>query len=133
MSRKRGTAVNKTSPRATVDDKYGVTFVNILLSDNDKAVLRTWQVDETELFAQLERWVEDGYKVSLSIDHHNTGGICSLTGKVGCTVDGNVNRCLVSRGPDMRGAMLATMYKLEAYCPSGEFPTTDVVGRNDFA
>lgn len=133
MPRKRKTAPNDLAPKRRHEESYGVEFINIHLTPDDVLHLREWDVEPLEMFLEIERWTGNGYKVSLSVDMENTGGICAITGKRGCNPPENEGRCLVSRGPDVQGAVLSTMYKLQAYCLDGVFPLTQSDGHPDFS
>jgi hypothetical protein len=133
MTRKRTTARNKSNGKTRQEESYGVEFVSIELSPEDKAHLREWVVPPEELWQELERLADNGYKVSLSVDMANTGGIVAVTGKRGCVPETNENRCLVSRGPTLEGAMLSTLYKLQAYCMDGHFPDAITPRDSDFS
>lgn len=129
MSRSKRPSTGSAKGKRMVSDNYGVDFVNITLSSDDKAHLREWAVSPEEMWLELERLAQNGYKVSVSVDMENTGGIVAITGKRGCVPTTNEGRCLVSRGPDVGGAMLSALYKLQAYCVDGHFP--DVIAPND--
>lgn len=133
MTRKKRPVTGSAKGRTHVSDNYGVDFVNITLSLEDKLHLREWDVPDDELWSEVERIAENGYKLSFSVDLANTGGIVAITGKRGCVPDTNEDRCLVSRGPSVRGAMLATLYKLQAYCPDGHFPDVITPDAADFS
>jgi hypothetical protein len=112
-------------------DNFGVSFVEISLTAGDKEAIRAMDMGEVDLFLNIEELVDNGYKVSLSIDLNNTGGICAVTGKRGCTPETNEGRCLMSRGPDVRWAILSMIYKLQVYCVDGHFPLGKVSGEVD--
>lgn len=133
MPRNRKTAPQSKKPRGRYEESYGVDFVNIPLSTEDKVHLQEWSVPPEELWLELERIAENGYKVSVSVDMANTGGIVAITGKSGCVPPTNESRCLVSRGPDVQGAMLASLYKLQAYCIDGHFPDSITPRDADFS
>lgn len=133
MPRQSRKSPTKKARIASQDESFGVNFVNINLDSEDKAVLQSLEFDSVEVFQELERLAEDGYKISLSIDLNNTGGIAAITGKKGCRVPENEGFCLVSRGPDLRGAVLSMLYKLTNYCPDGVFPAIDAPRDADFS
>lgn len=123
MTRKRTASGNKQG-KATHggQNNFGVQFVNIYLSQSDTEALALWDIPADEMWAEVERLTENGYKLSLSIDWNNTGAIASLTGTGGCPIEENIGKCLTARGPDVRGAMMCLLYKVSNYCIDGVFP-----------
>lgn len=109
-----------TPYQATSD--YLVTFVSVYLTDDDRAVLRSWEYKNGDLEAFIFRHIESGYKVSCSRDDKHDSYILALTGSRSCSEESNIARCLTSRGVSMEKALLAMIYKLEYYCPGGVFP-----------
>lgn len=126
---KQGRGAGKLSSEET---KYGVEFVNIHLTDDDKQAIRQVDVSDVDLFLELERLVDNGYKVSMSYDLANTGAIVSVTAQKGCSVEANSGKCITSRGPDFRGAIVCSLYKLQTYCLDGVFPLSTTRAESDF-
>jgi hypothetical protein len=122
-----GKAVAKDS---TTD--YGVTFVNVHLSDADKEALSQWDVSNEDLVAWLERTVDNGYKVSFSQDINNACHIVAITGKDTCSPPDNKGLCLMSRGSSLRHALYSAIFKTENYCIDGVFPLTANPAAVDF-
>lgn len=132
MTRSKKSSAGNGKPQAK-GESYGVSFVEIPLTLEDKHAIEQIEAKDEDLFASLERLADNGYKVSLSIDYNNTGGIVAITGTKGCAVSENVSRCLVSRGPDVRQALICALYKLEIYCPDEVFPFAGALGGSDYS
>ena len=92
-------------------------FVDIVLSDEDKASLSSMNFEDGDAFSFLEDMVEDGYKVSLSQD---TAHDCYIAAATGST-DGNPNRgyTMAGRGPSLLGALASLAYKHRTLCQQG--------------
>jgi hypothetical protein len=123
MSRKRALGKGSGLPKSGGTNDFGVEFVSIHLSDEDKDVIRHMDVDIEGIFGWIQRWLDDGYKISCSYDLHNSCFIFSMTGGKLCTVKENVGRCLVSRGSSPEQAFFSCLYKIKTYCPNDLFPT----------
>lgn len=102
--------------------RYGVEFVNISLTSGDIEAIQQMELSAEDIYLELERLSENGYKVSLSYDTANNCGISSITGQRGCVPETNEKKCITSRGPDTRSSVLAMLYKLQVYCVDGYFP-----------
>lgn len=111
---------------------FGVEFINIRLSDDDKLTLSSWEEPGGDFLMELERLVDNGYKVSFSYDMRNVAWLVSLTGSKACTVEENQGKCMVSRGSSLPKAFNSMMFKLQKYCPDGLFPGSDVRNPSDF-
>jgi hypothetical protein len=133
MPRKRKQAEQQGSgvSRATTTT-WGVEFVNIYLTAEDKMKLRDCDLEEIDAWGTVERLVENGYKASVSYDYHNSCAVFSVTGKAGCVPEENEGRCLVCRAADLTGAVAVYLYKLQVYCPEGVFPCSDQRSPIDF-
>lgn len=108
-----------------------IQFVSINLTVADKDALSAWNLSPDELLSEVNRWVENGYKVSLSPDFDHDSFVVSLTGKE-CTPIENKDRCLSSRGSTLQNALLSMMFKLQRYCPDGIFPDPTGKAYGDF-
>jgi len=99
-------------------------FVDINLTDDDKASLAQQQFEAGDAFSFMEDLVEDGYKVSLSADSAHACYIAAATG----STDNNPNRgyTLSGRGPSPVGAVASLAYKHCTLCQQGVW--TNFVG-----
>lgn len=129
-SKKPGGDGKAVSRDSTTD--YGVTFVNVYLSDEDKRALSEWEVSQEDLFLWIERQVDNGYKVSMSRDVNNSCFIVALTGKAACNPPENAGLCLMSRGSSLQHALYSAVFKVERYCVDGVFPLTVASKQSDF-
>lgn len=94
---------------------FGVTFVNINLSEDDKTKFVGW------LESQGDSWVgefanvmADGYKVGCTWDAANTCFIASMTGKEEGTP--NYNCCITARSNEWSEALQLLHFKHEVIC-----------------
>ena len=114
---------NAGNARGNVEStKWGVEFVNIRLTEGDIEAIEQLDLSVEDVYLELERLADSGYKVSLSYDTTNNCGIASITGQKGCTPDTNAGKCITSRGPDVRSSCLVMLYKLRVYCVDDYFP-----------
>jgi hypothetical protein len=106
-------------PRPNQDKVVWLGFVEISLTDDDKAALSEMNIADGPLFDFVEEMVGDGYKVSFSEDTAHTCYIASATGqKLG---NPNAGHSLSGRGPSIFGALACLAYKHVTLCKSGEW------------
>jgi hypothetical protein len=114
----QGDEVHKPNPTG----KWGILFLDIQLSEEDKGVLRQAKFEPEMLYPFMERLCSDGYKCSSSFDSNNRCWLFSITAGKDCVHTENRGYCLVSRGSTYERAILSAMFKIEHYCPAGIFP-----------
>jgi hypothetical protein len=122
MARKRNNEPNGTTTETRRASDWRLQFVDVVLSDEDKAALREWDREEGDFFAVVDGLVNRGYKVSVSYDYRNECFCFSVSGTKQCDVPANAGLCMVSRGSSVWKAYLAACFKLEVYCKNGLFP-----------
>ena len=123
MSRKKPVGDRNGIQKSEGVNDYGVRFVTLILTQSDKEAIKQWTYSPEEISLELERQIDNGYKISFSYDAHNCCYLVSLTGGKLCLTKENVGACLVSRGGSLQQAFCAMLYKLENYCPEGVSPT----------
>lgn len=84
-------------------------FVNVELNTKEKEVVKAWRDDVAKLWGHLEGRIEDGYKVTFSIDTYNNAYVCGVTGRG--KGDPNEGLTLTGRGGTLWGAVASFMYK----------------------
>lgn len=92
-------------------------FVDVPLTDEDKASLAEGHFEAADAFSFLEEMVEDGYKVSVSQDAKNSCYVASATGRR--PDDPNNGYTLTGRGPDVVGSLASLAYKHITLCERG--------------
>jgi len=121
----------KTKPRKG-DPKPGESqwlgFVDIPLSDADKARIPELGIEGERAFNFLEEMIEDGYKITLSQDKKHSCYIATATGQH--TESGNDGYSLSGRGPSTAGAVAALAYKHICLCERGSWGSVAVVPTN---
>lgn len=127
LSRKRNTVVDFWDYLADWQERYtmarrnyGVDFVNIRLSPDDKKKFDAWaQQTLPDLADHLLALVSNDYKVSLNLDAQNDCYIVAFTGNS----DNRKNKglCMTSRSGDLIEAILIGLYKHEVLCENGEW------------
>lgn len=105
--------------------RWGVDFVTIRLTSEDKDAIRSAELSDADLALWLLEMFDNGYKVSVGLDKEGRGAIVSVTGTELCVVEDNRKRCLVSRGADVHQAVIVCQYKFQVYCHEGVFPLSD--------
>lgn len=103
---------------------FGVEFVTIYLQQGDKEAIKSLNLTFEDQVVELYRFVEQGYKFSLTLDARHDSYIASLTGKT--TGTSNDNRCLSSRGSTPENAVLSLYYKHVIVCKGNEWPAYPV-------
>jgi hypothetical protein len=104
--------------------KYGVDFVNLKLSDDDKAAFSEWASESAgDTLTFLEQLVGSGYKLSLNEDEENHCFIAAVTG--GQDNRDNRNKCLISRAPDLLEVLQMALYKHFVVCNAGDWGDTE--------
>lgn len=111
LQRKRG------RPAAAKAEQGWLGFVEVPLSDDDKASLAQGHFEAEDAFSFLEELANDGYKVSISQDAKNSCYIASATGRH--PDDPNNGYTLSGRGPDVLGSLAALAYKHITLCERG--------------
>lgn len=106
-------------------------FVDVRLTEQDKAILRDgWRPRDT-----MEDYItilcENGFKVSISMDFEHDSAIFAVSGKHKDSK--NVGRTLTARGSTVQNAWLSWAYKFEFYCDDGVFPQSNEDWQEDFS
>lgn len=99
----------KGSPRDKKSDYVWQGFVDIPLSEAQKADFKSWNVEADDILAAVASVVTDGYKVTLSHDEKHGTYQASLT----CLADGDPNRgfTMSGRAGDPLKALAVALYK----------------------
>lgn len=84
-------------------------FVACELTDKQKEAAKQLRADADRLFDNVFSMVEDGYKLSFSVDNYNGMYICSATCKDKASPNNGMT--LTGRGGAMLGAMASLWYK----------------------
>lgn len=94
-------------------------FVEISLTEEDKAAIVDMPLNDKAAFDFIEGMVEDGYKVSFSEDTAHSSFIASATGQR----PGNPNAgyTLAGRGPSVIGSLASLAYKHQQLCKQGDW------------
>lgn len=125
-SRNNGSSAKKSTKKAPAIWE----FVEVELNAEDKAALRDGWMPMDDFLGYQERLIDEGYKVSYSIDEKKSVCIYAVSGKTSpCP---NVGRTMVGRGGSLEQAWRAFAYKFEHYCPDGEFPRDSNSFQEDF-
>lgn len=105
-------------------------FVEVELTLEDKQALRDGWRPMDDFLDYQERLIDEGYKVSYSIDEKKSTVIYAVSGKNSpCK---NIGRTMVGRGGSLEQAWLAFAYKFEHYCYDGVFPRDTQSFQEDF-
>jgi hypothetical protein len=103
---------------------FGVDFVNIRLSTEEKRKLASQEWSGDDLANALIRWVENGQKVSFTYSERNESVICSLTSPEDPV---SHRRCSVSSfGPDAAEAAKVAWYKFAVLTDGGNWHLYEV-------
>jgi hypothetical protein len=100
--------------------RYGVDFVALRVSEEQKVAFQQWASDnEDDLPELLVNFVGDNYKVSLNLDARNDCYIASATG----TDDNRINRakCMTARSKNLMEALFLLLYKHYVMCEAGSW------------
>jgi len=92
-------------------------FVDIPLSEDDKASLDQAHFEVEDAFSFVEEMVEDGYKISISSDAAHSCVIVTATGRN--ADDPNYGYALSGRGADVVGGLASLAYKHITLCERG--------------
>jgi hypothetical protein len=104
--------------------KYGVDFVNLRLTDEDKKEFSEWAYEHSsDVLTYLEQLIGSGYKLSLNEDEENHCFIAAVTG--GQDNRDNKNKCLISRAPDLLEVLQIALYKHFVVCDAGDWGATE--------
>jgi len=109
--------------------KYGVDFVPMRLSLDQKAGFEAWAKDNiSDLGDYLTHLVSSSYKLSLNLDPNNDCYIVAITG----TDENKLNRglCITSRSDDLLEAIMMTVYKIVVIYDNGEWDRPDNMGQD---
>lgn len=117
-----GTSSNEMSRRKRDKARSGADtawlgFVDITLTDADKASLSEGHFEDSDAFDFMQELVDDGYKVTLSPDAAHSSCIATATGRLATNVNNGYS--LSGRGPDVIGALAALAYKHINLCERG--------------
>lgn len=116
MPRKQTQSKPKTSEPIT-QGKYWLPsdadwegFVNLRLTDDDKAVFEVWYDSErSHIWQYLDDVMGEGMKVGLSFDRENKAYVCTLTGS-GWS-GGKTRLCLTTRASSLDEVLALSMFK----------------------
>lgn len=104
----------KSSPRTEKEPNSGASkslpdFVGCELNDVQKAHCKNNILTDAEIFDTLDRWLRDGFKLSLRYEERSLAVASWLTGpEKGSDCSGLV---LSARGPSISGALTVLAYK----------------------
>jgi len=113
IERKRG------RPSKAKAEQGWLGFVDVQLSDADKASLAQGHFEAGDAFQFMEEMVEDGYKVTISQDTAHSSYVASATGRL--PDDPNNGYTLTGRGPDVIGSLAALAHKHIVICQRGSW------------
>jgi hypothetical protein len=111
---KRGQSGNGKRP---TNDFLG--FIDIQLSEADKASLDRAHFESEDAFSFIEEMLEDGYKISISSDPAHKSVIVTATGRN--SDDPNYGYALSGRGADVVGGLASLAYKHITLCERGSW------------
>lgn len=97
----------KRKPAFNPDD---FTFVNVYLDTADKKALEAEELNDSDLWSFISRFVEEEYKFSLSCDAEHDRFIAALTGRK--PGSDNFNRCVSASAATPDRAVQALRYKV---------------------
>lgn len=102
-------AVNRQRAKTSKKADEWKAFVQLELTTAQKVEVKKLRDDADRLFDSVFGTVEEGYKLTFSLDTYNNAYVCSLTGKG----DDNPNNGLTlsGRGGSILGAMASLWYK----------------------
>jgi hypothetical protein len=104
--------------------KYGVDFVNLKLTEDDRKAFADWaETNSGDTLTYLEQLIGSGYKLSLNEDEENHCFIAAVTG--GQDNRDNRNKCLISRAPDLLEVLQMALYKHFVMCNAGDWGETE--------
>lgn len=112
--------INSKTSSKNPRDWQQYDFVNITLTESDKAKFAEWQGKQgSKVYDQLDGLIQSGYKLSSSYDEANKCNIVSLT----CREIGDVNYgyVLSSRAGNIWDALALTLYKHYEMCDDGDW------------
>lgn len=107
---------------------FGVDFLNVRLTSEDKQELQKWEPTTDDLMAALVRIVEAGHKLSFSWAESNDSAIVTITSP-GPTKTAN-KIAVSSFGSMVENALMSAIYKFEVLAQSGDWALVE--GRQDY-
>lgn len=126
MSRRSGREVEKRAERKNPKDNQFRGFVNHTLTKEDKVEYGRWRADEDTRDNTLPSLLEDGYRLSLSMDKRTSSFMAAISTKDNSHV--NAGLVLTARaGHDAWEAAARAMY-LHYYVLEEIWPDPDVQG-----
>lgn len=103
------TSANGKKKEAPAKNSWGTQFVLCELTTEHKEAMKKWSVKDTELMDELDRLVNDGYKISFSRDENHD---CVAAFATSPADDRGVRKYTLSaRGPGMLPALRCLCYK----------------------
>lgn len=123
-------AAAKTTKKNVNDKKEFKGFVNYVLTVDDKASFKKWEIDDTDVFLLVAGDVSEGYKMGVSYNAQNSTFVATYM----CNSDDNPNAgyMLSSFAPDWFNAVKSLVFKhhviLENLWPTGKAAERDSWG-----
>lgn len=103
-------------------------FVDVSLTQDEREhVAALCDSDEIDVLPYLLRWVEEGYKVSISPHNRGASVIATLTGR--SPENPNLGFSLSAFGPSVQGALYSLIFKHEEVCEGGVWANQDYTTR----
>lgn len=116
----------KTATRKTKAGDFGVDFVEVPLTADQKKELYEGTYTAEDLLNGMVHMVEAGFKVSLSYSERSSSYIATYTGPA--DVDTGRKAACSSHGPSVDVALAAAVYKWTVITDGGNWDLNEVVG-----
>lgn len=110
------------------EGKFGVDFLTVRLTTEDKKALNDWEVSFDQLLQWVVQIVEAGHKMSFSWSEGNESAICTITSP---PPTGRGNKVSVSSfGSSVDNALKSAVYKYDVLAQGGDWNLVE--GRQDY-
>jgi len=103
---KRSAVSNRGKTRSTAGSD--IEFVNRELSSEETDHYREWRADLDNLTDEMDRMLQNGYKISVKFDDYSDSYAAFLFPPIG---DDNEGKCLTGRGGNSYRALSEAVYK----------------------
>jgi len=95
-------------------------FVNVVLTEADKAWIKAWEFDHVRIHEWLEGRIKEGFKYSVSLQEDGSAYLASLTDRR--SQSGSYQGTLTGRGKTFELALITLYFKDESVL-AGHWPT----------
>lgn len=109
---------SRDSASTTSGNSFTTRFVDLSLSEADKAAFEEWQTSQPPLLTLLSEIADEGVKVSIGWNEKTQSFISSATNQR--STHPNYQCCYTSFAPSFEKALWLLVYKFDLYCAGRE-------------